>query len=194
MRSLVFTAGLLTAGFAATGSMAQAPGQPPLPLSQQKPQYGRPANLCQELVAYLKQPKPGGAAASQANNPALKTAVQAPTSGNQPPQPSGQGAPTSGGLSGPIPQNAPQGTPGPQGAATAAATSAAPAPAPAGPSSSTVTLEQAEGFASANDLAGCRAATQRLRLAGAPLPPALLALGALDPKFLEASAAPSDPK
>src|SRR4051794_21046537 len=152
MRSLVFTAGLLTVGLAATGSMAQAPGQAPLPLSQQKPQYGRPANLCQELVAYLKQPKPGGAADAQANNPALKTAVQAPTSGNQPPQPSGQGAPTSGGLSGPIPHNVAQGTPGPQGAATAAATSAAPAP--AGPSSSTVTLEQVEGFASANDLAG----------------------------------------
>jgi hypothetical protein len=192
MRSLVFTAGLLTVGLAATGSMAQAPGQAPLPLSQQKPQYGRPANLCQELVIYLKQPKPGGAADAQANNPALKTAVQAPTSGNQPPQPSGQGAPTSGGLSGPIPRNVAQGTPGPQGAATAAATSAAPAQ--AGPSSSTVTLEQAEGFASANDLAGCRAATQRLRLAGAPLPPALLALGALDPKYLEASAAPSEPK
>jgi hypothetical protein len=91
-------------------------------------------------------------------------------------------------LSGPIPHG-----PG-QAAAPGAAPSPATAAAPAGSTSGQVTLDEAEGLARANDVKGCRAATQRLRLAGAPLPPALLALGALDPKYLEASAAPSDPK
>jgi hypothetical protein len=171
-------------GLAATGSMAQVPGQPPAAPGAATAQAGRPANLCQELVAFLRQPKPAPAQA----NPAQTTAVQAPPQGAQPAQPSGQGAPTTSGLSGPIPHG-----PG-QAAAPGAAPSPATAAAPAGSTSGQVTLDEAEGLARANDVKGCRAATQRLRLAGAPLPPALLALGALDPKYLEASAAPSDPK
>jgi hypothetical protein len=185
MRSWVVTAGALAiAGVAATGSNAQAPGQPAAAPPAAPAQAGRPANLCQELVAFLRQPKPAPAQA----NPAQTTAVQAPPQGAQPAQPSGQGAPTTSGLSGPIPHG-----PG-QAAAPGAAPSSATAAAPAGSTSGQVTLDEAEGLARANDVKGCRAATQRLRLAGAPLPPALLALGALDPKYLEASAAPSDPK
>jgi hypothetical protein len=178
-------------GLAATGSMAQAPGQPAAaPTVQQQPQAGRPANLCQELVAYLRQPKPGAAAPA---NPALKTAVQAPTAGNQQPsQPSGQGAPTTAGIAGPIPTDSRQAG---SGSPTAPAAPTAPSPAPsASPAAnqSQVALEDAEALARGNDIAGCRAATQRLRMAGAPLPPALLALGALDLKYLEASAQPAE--
>jgi hypothetical protein len=170
--------------------MAQAPGQPAgAPATQKPPQAGRPANLCQELVAYLRQPKPGASAQA---NPALKTAVQAPTPGNQPPQPSGQGAPISGGIAGPIPADSRQAA---SGSPTAPAAPTAPSPAPsASPAAnqSQVALEDAEALARGNDVAGCRAATQRLRMAGAPLPPALLALGALDLKYLEASAQPAE--
>jgi hypothetical protein len=186
MRRLVFTAvGLIVGNLAAAGSMAQAPGQPsatpPAPASS-----GRPANLCQELVAYLRQPKP--APTGQAN-PALNTALQAPTSGNQP-QPAGQGAPTTGGMAGPIPADSRQAT---SGSAAAPAAPASPSAAPsAGPAANQTqaALEEAEALARANDIAGCRAATQRMRLAGAPLPPALLALGALDLKYLQAAAPP----
>jgi hypothetical protein len=188
MRRLVFTAvGLIVGNLAAAGSMAQAPGQPsatpPAPASSQS---GRPANLCQELVAYLRQPKP--APTGQAN-PALNTALQAPTSGNQP-QPAGQGAPTTGGMAGPIPADSRQAT---SGSAAAPAAPASPSAAPsAGPAANQTqaALEEAEALARGNDIAGCRAATQRMRLAGAPLPPALLALGALDLKYLQAAAPP----
>lgn len=164
----------------ATGASAQAPGG-----------AGKPANLCQELVAYLKQPDPtkppapGAAPAGEANaDPKLTTAVQAPKPGDTP-KAAGDGAPTESGLSAPITTRTAQGAPGPQGAAQ---TTGAPAPAPAPvantPSSDgKVTLEQAEGLAAANDLPGCRNATQTLRRAGAPLSASLLALGALDLKF-----------
>lgn len=156
-------------------------------------QTGKPANLCGELVAYLKQPNPNqspAAAAAPAGDakadPKLTTAVQAPKSGEQPPKAQGNGAPTESGVSGPIPNQVGQGAPGPQGAEqkTAAPGSAPPAPTMSS-TQGKVTAEQAEAMAAANDLPGCRAATQTLRRAGAPLPAGLMALGALDLKYFD---------
>lgn len=165
-----------------TGAWAQTPGR-----------TGKPADLCQELVAYLKQPNPnqppaaGTAPAGDAKaDPKLTTAVQAPKSGEQPPKAAGDGAPTESGLTGPVPNKVGQGAPGPQGAEQKTGAPAQSPPAPTVASTQgKVTLEQAEGLAAAHDLPGCRDATQTLRRAGAPLPAALIALGALDLKYFE---------
>jgi hypothetical protein len=45
----------------------------------------------------------------------------------------------------------------------------------------------AEAAARENNIAGCRDAAQKMRRAGVPLPPPLLALAALDLKKLEAT-------
>jgi hypothetical protein len=173
----------------ATGALAQAPG------AAGPSAAGKPANLCQELVAFLKQPDPTKPAASGAApagdakaDPNLTTAVQAPKPGDAP-KAAGDGAPTESGLSAPITTKTGQGAPGPQGAEQkTAAPASAPAPAPTAntaASSGKITLDQAEGLAAANDLPGCRNATQTLRRAGAPLPASLLALGALDLKYYQ---------
>jgi hypothetical protein len=48
---------------------------------------------------------------------------------------------------------------------------------------SVLSLQQAEQLATANDIAACQEAAKKLRLAGAPMPPALLALTALDLRY-----------
>ncbi|HEY7382758.1 MAG TPA: hypothetical protein VH835_01635 [Dongiaceae bacterium] len=86
-----------------------------------------PANLCQELVAYVRQataPAPGAAqAAAAAQSPQPSPAQQvAPTAAPTAPataaaaQPPGKDAPSQSGIPGPVPQAQTQGTPGPQAA------------------------------------------------------------------------------
>jgi hypothetical protein len=176
---IVCLSSLLSTGLAAQGTPAAEPGQP-TPAARQP---GKPANLCQELVAYLKRPSPN---AGPKSDPSLTTAVQAPKSNEQPPQPSGTGAPSQSGISGPISNHVSQGAPGPQGATQKTAEPKGAPPATTKPGQ--VDLADAERMAAGNDFAACREATQRLRLAGAPLPPDLLALGALDLKFFDAGA------
>jgi hypothetical protein len=48
---------------------------------------------------------------------------------------------------------------------------------------SVMSLSDAEALAGANDLAACRDATRKLRLAGVAMPPPLLALAALDLQY-----------
>jgi hypothetical protein len=122
--------------------LAAALAQPtPSPFSAQQPTAAPkrgPANICQELVAFLNPPapaQPAAAGAAPAAPPSQQTAVAAPQqaagAGAAPAQasapaagqaaavttqPSGQGAPTASGIAGPTPPNASQGTPGPQAA------------------------------------------------------------------------------
>lgn len=49
---------------------------------------------------------------------------------------------------------------------------------------SVLSVEQAEELAAANDMAACQDAARKLRLAGAPMPSPLLALAALDLRYL----------
>ena len=183
---------ILTSGAGAqTPTPADAAGKP----------AGKPANLCLELVAFLKQPSPAAQAAAGASapggeakaDPKLTTAVQAPKPGDQPVKAAGTGAPSESGISGPINNNAGQGAPGPQGAdqkhaqPTAASPTPAIVPAPRS-AQGKITLDEAQALADAKDMGGCRDATQKLRRAGTPLPAGLLALGALDPKFYDADA------
>jgi hypothetical protein len=115
-----------------------------------------PANICQDLAAFL-QPKPlapdGGPVAGR---PPGQTAAGpsniAPPAGGQPQQASGQSAPV------PQTQTAPQ--PG------------------------WIPLEEVRAYAEANDLRACQQAIQKMRRAGVALPPGLIALAALKPDLL----------
>ncbi|MCF4125861.1 hypothetical protein [Methylobacterium sp. SyP6R] len=149
---------------------------------------GPPANLCQELVAFVHPKAPD--ATPSAPQPAT-AAVQAPDRGaaQQPGAGAGEVQQKSG-LSGPVAQTGP-GASGPQGQAQAQAqapSQAAPAPAGA-PAQKKPTLEQiaqVDAAAGANDIQACRAAAQAIRRAGVVMPAPLLALSALDPKFFAA--------
>ena len=185
----------------------------------------KPANLCQELVAFVKQPEPAKQAA--ATPPQQATAVSNPSGKTEGAAASASATGASdaqqkSGLSGPVPTSGPAPAPSPQAAPTQAApTQAAPTQAaptqpaapPASPSRAlspkdalaqanlaakgpaapgtpppparpdAATIEKAEAAASTNDQTACRAVARAMRMAGVPMPPPLLALTALDPKF-----------
>ncbi|MET7246636.1 hypothetical protein ABZT49_25110 [Methylobacterium sp. EM32] len=143
---------------------------------------GQPANLCQELVAFV-HPKAPDAPASAPAQPA-PAAVQAPDKGAAQLPNSGAGeTQQKSGLSGPVAQTGP-GASGPQGQAQAQS-QAAPAPsgAPAQKGPSPEQVAQVDAAAGANDIQACRAAARAMRKAGVVMPAPLLALSALDPKF-----------
>lgn len=165
MRTIVILAAL-----AASASAAQAAGPP--------------ANLCQELVAFVhpKAPDPAPAALQPAT-----PAVQAPDRGvaQQPSGGAGEVQQKSG-LSGPVAQTGP-GASGPQGQAQAPSQAApAPAGAPAQKKPSPEQIAQVDAAAASNDVQACRAAAQAIRRAGVVMPAPLIALSALDPKFFAA--------
>lgn len=163
---------------------------------------GRPANLCQELLAFVKQPDPSQG--SDAPPPQLATAVSAKKDDTPSAKP-GDGAGAAqqaSGQSGQITSSGP-GAAGPQGDAQNKAAPAGTTATAAGPpksSSSAVAaasstpdahkptpenVQQVEAAAASNDLLGCRAAAQKMRRAGVVMPGPLLALSALDQKLLE---------
>ena len=166
-------------------------------------QTGKPANLCQELVAFVHQPDP--ALKADAPPPQLATAVSAKKEGGDSSKPSDiGGAPAqNSGQSGQITASGP-GAAGPQGDAqnkaaptgsTATATdapkaaptaSAIPA-APPSPKPSPEDVQQAETAAGTNDLRGCRTVSQGMRRRGVVMPSPLLALSALRPELLDAA-------
>ena len=163
---------------------------------------GPPANLCQELLAFVKQPDPSQG--SDAPPPQLATAVSAKKDDTPSAKP-GDGAGAAqqaSGQSGQITSSGP-GAAGPQGDAQNKAAPAGTTATAAGPpksSSSAVAaasstpdahkptpenVQQVEAAAAGNDLLGCRAAAQKMRRGGVVMPGPLLALSALDPKLLE---------
>lgn len=173
------------------------------------PEPGKPANLCQELVAFVKQPEPAKQAA--VTPPQQATAVSNPsgnTAGAKPAQ--AAGTEKSAGLSGPVNEGGPKSEANrpadakptdPQTAATTPNAATNPAtdpraranadakfpPAPAtpapGPKPDQATIEKIEAAAAANDLPTCRSAARAMRVAGVIMPPPLLALSALDLKY-----------
>jgi hypothetical protein len=181
MRSLAFGAVLLTA--AATSLYAEsvtpspgAPGAAPVPPEQmvapvastkvaESPAIGggKPANICQELVAFVEQRAQSGAQSAPAQQTA--PAPPAPAQGTTwppagaplvdvPQQKSGMGAPV------PPPDSA-QKPP-------------------------LVALEQARAYLNANDLLACQQAARQMRRTGVPMPDGLIALAALRPDLLQA--------
>jgi hypothetical protein len=147
------------------------------PPSTAAPPRGVPANICQELVAFLTPkppppasaatPAPQAAAAPAQTGPApqaAQTGSPLPQGGSAPaveaakvPPPTGQNAtpPQTSGLTAPVPQAPP-----------------APKPPP-------VSLDEAKSLAQGNDIKGCRDAARTIRLAGIAMPAGLLALAAM---------------
>lgn len=184
-------------------ALAHAQGAPVQPADPSHSAPGRPANLCQELVAFVKQPEAATKAAE--TPPQLATAVTARKSDDAAAKPSAPGTPQStSGQSGQITASGP-GASGPQGdtqnkAAPTGSTATASGPArdasaaapagPVAPKPSAENVQQIESAAGANDIQGCRAAAQTMRRAGVVMPGPLLALSAMSPKLLEGAARP----
>ena len=163
---------------------------------------GKPANLCQELVAVVKQPEPANKAATTppqqataVSNPSGKTEGGKPSDGGEPQKTSGLSGAVSETGNGPAPgkqtsnpSSNPSGNPAvnPHAKANAEAKGPPPpaTPAPA-PKPDPATIEKIEAAAGANDLAACREAARSMRTAGVVMPPPLLALSALDLKFFQ---------
>ncbi|RUM95832.1 hypothetical protein EET67_20780 [Pseudaminobacter arsenicus] len=177
---------------------------------------GEPANLCQELLAFMKAPPEPEAPISPAKPAATQSAPQTSAPSDQqagtakqdskaasgeavPPKAAGgtQSAQQQSGQSGPAhtspepnPATAKQGTA--QGAPQSSGLSA---PVPTEPTpiakESQLSIAEAEKLAEANDIAACRDASRKLRLAGVAVPPPLLALTALDLQYQQNAKPPS---
>jgi hypothetical protein len=167
------------------------------------PSSGRPSNLCQELLAFVRQP---AATVKAAEPPAqLATAVSAKKSDDTSEKPSAPGTPqNTSGQSGQITSSGP-GAAGPQGetqnraapvgstatsSAPAKDASVAPSAAPPVPMPSPENVQQVEKDASNNNIQGCRATAQSMRRSGVAMPSPLLALAAMSVKLLEAAPRP----
>jgi hypothetical protein len=116
---------------------------------------GKPANICQELLAFVEHQMQTTAATAEqgASNPS--SAPQAPPDIDVPQQRSGITTPV------PPPESA-QRPP-------------------------FVSLEQARGLLSQNDLLACQEAARQMRRAGVPMPDGLIALAGLRPDLLKAT-------
>lgn len=186
------------------------PGQPPIPgvsgadQAQEASGQRGPANICQELIAFVQpapaneavpgaqsqaQPQSQGAARAPEPRQSLQTAVTAPPQSKavaDAARPSGEGAPTQSGLSGTTPRATSQGTSGPQAEGQRPfVTQQQPAPpnATTTPKPTPAMVEKAQAAAAGNDIAACRSTAQDMRRAGVAMPPALIALAALDLKY-----------
>lgn len=137
-----------------------------------QPAAAEPANLCQELVAFMKAPPPENVASPKPD--------ARPQDGNSAQEASGQSGPAHGAPE----QNS--GVESKTSAEDAQLKSSLSAPTPKNASSTpkeaVMTVEEAEDLASANDIWACREAARELRLAGVSMPPPLLALAALRPE------------
>jgi hypothetical protein len=189
----------LAGGLAASALLVGAAAAQTLaPAAAPQVASGKPANLCQELVAFVKQPDPANKAAATppqqataVSNPSGKTEGGKPSDGGEPQKTSGLSGTVNETGNGPAPgkqTSNPSGNPAvnPNAKANAEAKNppapAAPAPAP---KPDPATIEKLEAAAGANDLAACREAARSMRVAGVVMPPPLLALSALDLKFFQ---------
>lgn len=192
MRKAVF-AGFLA--LTATAAHAQT-GTAPAGVSPAPPAVTEgPANLCRELVAFMKA-EPPAAPSSAASQPA-KPSGSGGSSGEsaaQKSQDKTQSAQAASGQDGPAHASPKQesGAKPETGAHKAELKSGLSAPTPKGPKStpkqSVMSVADAERLASANDIAACKDAARKLRLAGVAMPPPLLALAALDMKYQQTGA------
>lgn len=204
---LPFAALLLTSALIAPSAFAQEAVPAAAPAAG-------PANLCQELVAFVKKPEEKkqeaatpAAQSTAVSNPSGKSEGQPSASGGQPQQNSGLSGPTTApakapGSEAPAPAPASPATDGKSASgdntikdgmpALARANAAAKVPPPPAPSAPSPKPDEAliakiDAAAAANDQATCRAAARNMRVAGVIMPPPLLALSALNPKFFAGS-------
>ncbi len=194
MRTIIF-AGIFALSASSAIAQTGTPRAPSPPAAETaaagQPGSGRPANLCQELLAFMKAPPPEAPAASAPAKPAAE-AKSAPASGQavQPKAPdksgsaqeiSGQSGPAHGAPD-PNPKQSAQGN-----VQNAPQTSSLSAPVPTEPTApskeSIMAVTEAQALAEANDIAACQGAARKLRLAGVTMPPPLLALTALDLRY-----------
>ncbi len=224
MRNIVLVGAFL---FSASTCLAQtaAPLQPAAPAISAQPDKAAavkragPANLCQEVLAFMKAPtpepaapataKPAAAAPPQQAAPAASTgAAQNGSSALAGTSASGEGASPKADAG----TNSAKESTGQQGVATDAPDSSdnrtaasgsvenAPkkdslsAPPPAAdvtstPKESVLTVAAAEQLAAENDIAGCQKSAREMRVAGVEMPPPLVALAALDLQYQQPSGA-----
>jgi hypothetical protein len=140
-----------------------APVAPTKVAESPAPGGGKPANVCQELVAFVEQRTQSGAQSTPAQQTA--PAPTAPAQGTTWPP------------AGPPFVDTPQQKSG----------IVAPVPPPESAQKPPfVTLEQARVYLNANDLMVCQEAARQMRRAGVPMPDGLIALAALRPDLLQA--------
>ena len=194
---------------------APASPQPASPMAAAATPQSGPANLCQEILGFMKAPPPDAPQAADAK----KTAQQA-----KPPQPasSQQGSAglagttaTDKGTSGDGGSNSAQAVTGQDGVATDApdpskdqadagsvadapqkesrAAPLPPADVTSTPKESVLSVEAAQQLADANDIAQCQKTAREMRVAGVAMPPPLIALAALDFQYQQNSGAAQDP-
>ncbi|OQM73901.1 hypothetical protein [Manganibacter manganicus] len=176
------------------------------------------ANLCRDLLGFMKAPPPEAAGAPAAAKPAMAEKQAAPAK----PASDQQGSSTSAGTSaadknasGDSATGSAQAVTGQDGVATdapdpakdkAASGSVANAPqkesraAPVPPADVTstpkeavLTIDAAQKLADANDIAQCQKAAREMRVAGVAMPPPLIALAALDLQYQQKSGAAAAP-
>jgi hypothetical protein len=212
-----------TFAFSASTCLAQTTpaSQPASPPAVQKSaaQQAGPANLCQEILLFMKSPPPEAAASPGAAKPAAtgdQTEKTPQSASNQ------QGSSALAGTtatdkaaSGDSGSNSAQAVAGQKGVATdapepgkdnaaAGAVANAPqknslsAPAPSAdvtstPRESVLTMEAAQQLADAGDVAQCQKMARKMRVAGVSMPPPLIALAALDLQHQQKSGAATDP-
>lgn len=205
IRRLPFAALLLSSCLVAPAAFAQDAA--PAPAAPAK----GPANLCQELVAFVQKPEEkkqeAATPAKQAtavSNSSGKSEGQPSTGAGEPQQKSGLSGPTNADTKAPSSDTKAPSTeakaptsdtraPVSDGKtvmtqANASAKSPPPPGAPApSPKPDPAVIAQLETAAGANDQTACRAAARAMRVAGVVMPPPLLALAALNPKFYAGS-------
>lgn len=151
-----------------------------------------PANLCQELLAFMKAPPPEAPPAAGSGQTASADKPRTAPSGEAVPprstqesdsaqQVSGQSGPAH---SAPQPNTSAEGEGTTQDAELKSSLSApVPTDADSTPKESVLRVEEVERLAETNDIAQCQGAARKLRLAGVAVPPPLLALTALDLRY-----------
>ncbi|KQP42922.1 hypothetical protein ASF49_03685 [Methylobacterium sp. Leaf104] len=152
-----------------------------------------PANLCKELVVFVQKPeeKKQEAAtppkqATAVSNASGKSDGQPSAAGGDPQQKSGLSGPANADTKAPTSDTRAPVSDGKT--VLAQANAAAKSPPPAGatapsPKPDPALMAQLDAAAGANDQVACRAAARAMRVAGVIMPPPLLALAALNPKF-----------
>jgi hypothetical protein len=156
-------------------------------------QAGAPANLCQELLAFMKAPPEAAAPTAatppqQAGKPASSAAAPAkPEAGTGSAQKiTGQSGvasdapePNKDKVATGSPTNAPQ--------KESRAAPVPPSDTSSTPKESVINVAKAEELAAANDIAECQKTAREMRVAGIAMPPPLLALAALDLRYQQKS-------
>ena len=201
------------------GALALSTATCPAQTTQPADSHQGPANLCQDLLSFMKAPLE---AATPATSKLATTEKQAPPAKSEPGQQSSSASAdttaTDKNASEGADKGSAQAITGQDGVATdapdpakdnAASGSVANAPqkesraAPVPPSDTTstpkesvLTVEAAQKLADANDIEQCQKMARKMRVAGVAMPPPLIALTALDLQYQQKSgptAAPAGP-